>query len=421
MRKKLRRIAATQSSSIPPQQSGNSRPPSSHIPQEPLHAQSQPKQTSLSAPEEARLKEPEQEAHIEEDAQGDLELPQGHIEVGRVCYDGDRNVCYLSNPNPNAPFIGKEIPLPDPLRQQALGLMPQPSFQADAAPGDANAGNTYFRRGQFYAYLADNIAGNPAASSLEYSEPVFLATARTTDIRPRYFHVSFFQFGAIRSTVAPSPSLATDVLFNAIGQTPRVSALRGRVEIQDEGGNRFFDVDILGTRSMAVYAFSVSVSILLPVNPATGQILGFEVDRLNADSAATTLPAGLVEDSFCSARIVPTFQNASLLSTQVTRTVTVLQNGTASVRIPPGSRTVQIRDVSGGTALGAAYIIGFTQADAANVGAAGFTGVTMGRIFTQTGVPQTDRISVPNANFIFFSDAGNTGTRTFSLTFETDM
>lgn len=321
----------------------------------------------------------------------------------------------MYNPQPTLPNTEKEAPfdrkLPRPWqdRQRGLGMSLRPFNINDIAVGDAAAGLSQYRRGQFFTQL------NSAAidfAELVWDIPIGMATARSSDTRPRFFHVSFFNNGVITNEGAPVSPVLESGIQGSSGQAPSLALVRGRVQIQDESGGRFFDVDILGTRSFQVYAFAVTAFILLPSVP-DGTQLGFEVDRQNPTQP--TLGPGLIENSFASARVLPIFQNATDITDNVTRTVTVPEEGTGFIEIPPGTTKVQLRTAFDNTAIPAGYTIAFsafTVLTAANA---------LGRIFPVAGTTETDVIEVPNAKFIVFQDVDGGMERTWIATFVVEV
>lgn len=302
-----------------------------------------------------------------------------------------------------SPSIEKCVPRPLEDRQHggcnsgpALGLATLPRNINDVAPGDAAAGKSQFRRGQFFTQLVDDGVGIDAVD-LVWNRAIGMATDRSSDTRPRFFHVSFFNYGVTREVPGVTvPPLTEAEIQTIAGRSPSISMLRGRVQIFDESGGRFFDVDILGTRSFSFYAFGVTASILLP-NAPDGTQLGFEIN-----AQATTQPQlgpGVVEDSFAAARIVPIFQNATQIVDSVTRTVEVLAGGASSLEIPPGTTRVQLRTSFDRTAIPADYVIGFSAAPTSSAAA------SLGQIFVIPGTTETDTIEVPNSKFIVFVDS----------------
>ncbi len=307
----------------------------------------------------------------------------------------------LRNPVESPPF-DRRLPRPLQDRQRGLGFAMRPFNINEVAPGDAASGKSQFRRGQFFTQLATiDDAGLPiiAAADLVWNRPIGMATGRSSDTRPRFFHISFFGNGVIREvpvndTVAP---LTSAEIQSGSNIAPSLSLLRGRVLVQDESGGRFFDVDMLGTRSFSIYAFAVTVFILLPEAP-DGTQLGREVDSFNPDQSLVGVQ-GTVEDSFCAARVIPIFQNATQITDNITRTVTVLAGTTGFIEIPPGTTRVQIRSSFDTTVLPLDYLVAFSVAPTLTAANA------LGAIFFIPGTVETDSIEVPNAKFIVFVDS----------------
>lgn len=308
---------------------------------------------------------------------------------------------YLDNPVEN-PEFDRMRPRPWQDRQRGFGFAMRPFNINEIAPGDAASGLSQYRRGKFFTQLAtiDN-GGAPVvgAADLVWNRAVGMATDRSSDTRPRFFHVSFFGNGVIREVGVGnfvSPLTPGDIQ-SASNTGPSISLLRGRVLVQDESGGRFFDVDVLGTRSFSIYAFAVTVFILLPQAP-NGTQLGHEVDQQNPDQNLVGVQ-GTVEDSYCSARVIPVFQNATQIVDNITRTVNVPEGSSNSIEIPPGTTRVQIRSSFVRTALPADYSIAFSIAPTLTAANA------MGQIFVIPGTIETDTVEVPNAKFITFVDS----------------
>lgn len=298
----------------------------------------------------------------------------------------------LPNPNP-APFDRKKMPRS---RAEAFGFQERPENINDLEVGNAGAGVSSFRRAQFYS----RIAGNPDnADEFVYDIPVPIATARSADTRPRFFHVSFFGVSAISGDLAapPGPPLSESQILTTAGVAPTSTVLKGRVQVYDESGSRFFDVNIHGTSSFSFYGWGVSTFILLP--SLNGVKQGSEVDVQNL-SNLQLLP-GVIENTLATGRIIPIFQNATQITDQITRT-TVTPSGAvggfSSIPIPPGSRAVRIR-ANIGTApgdLNPGYEINFAVAPLA------LRPLSMGRISILPGTVQSALVTVPNATHIVF-------------------
>ena len=316
----------------------------------------------------------------------------------------------LDNPV-HEPSFDRKLPRPWQDRQRGLGFAMRPFNINEVAPGDAASGISRFRRGQFFTQLTvGDIVG---AAEMVWDRPIGMATDRSSDTRPRFFHVSFFNYGTVRSVAAGAVPLTEAEIQSAIRQQPSVGMTRGRVQIHDESGGRFFDVDILGTRSFSFYAFAVTASILLPSGPG-GIPLGFEVDA--QARTPQTLGPGLVEDSFASARVLPLFQNATQIVDTVTRTVSVPIGGSGTIEIPPGTTRVQLRTSFSRVPIPADYVLAFS------VGPVLTPVSSLGQIFVIAGTTETDTIEVPNAKFITIVDSVLAPTaRTWIATFTVEV
>lgn len=237
-------------------------------------------------------------------------------------------------------------------KNQALGFQVQPNRIIDLPPGDAGAGQSSFRRTQIFARIDnpanDVVAGNP------FDRAIGIATQRSSDTRPRFWHVSFFGIAVQRVANPPAslqPLSESEILsqqldpvtgpFTTPDFVPAVSQLQGRVLIHDESGGRYFDVDVLGNRSFDVYAWAVTVFILVPGNAGTDQG-GYEVNRGSGGNLPQQALSGLVEDSIVGARVVPIAINSTQNEDQ--RTITIVTGNAADTRvpIPPGAKTVQL-------------------------------------------------------------------------------
>lgn len=327
----------------------------------------------------------------------------------------------LLNPNiPAGEGFDRTQPQGRIAKNQALGFQVQPSRIIDLPPGDAGAGKSMFRRTQVFARL-DNPANNVVAGN-PMDRAIGISTHRSSDGRPRFWHVSFFGIAVQRVANAPTtlePLSESEILSAqlepvdnmAAGITteeyvPAISQLKGRVLIQDESGGRYFDVDIMGNRSFDVYAWAVTTFILVPGNGGTDQG-GYEVLRVPTPPGATTNPAplqtlsGLVEDSIVAARVVPIVINSTQNEDQ--RTITIVTgdvaNGLTRVPIPPGAKTVQVISHE---ALSAAANQGYRiYFDAGNDGT--FVGRSdLGLIDLNPGTRSSDPVLIPNAAQIIF-------------------
>lgn len=292
-------------------------------------------------------------------------------------------------------------------KNQAFGFQVQPNRIIDLPPGDAGAGQSAFRRTQIFARI-DNPATNTVAGN-PFDRAIGIATQRSSDTRPRFWHVSFFGIAVQRVANPPAslqPLSESQILseqldpvtgpFTTPDFVPAVSQLQGRVLIHDESGGRYFDVDVLGNRSFDVYAWAVTVFILVPGNVGTDQG-GYEVNRGSGGNLPQQALSGLVEDSIVGARVVPIAINSTQNEDQ--RTITIVTGNAADTRvpIPPGAKTVQIfsHEVLGDAQN---YRIFF---DAGNDGT--FVGRSdLGVIELNAATRSSDPVLIPNAVQIIF-------------------
>jgi len=262
----------------------------------------------------------------------------------------NRNGVWLPNPTAE-PSFDRHAPIPSDQKARALGMEPtSPKRLFDLPKGDAGAGQSVYRRIQAFYPMGELLR----AGVLNYTKALAIATNRSTTQTPRYFHVSIYGFGVRRPgrdgefftplTIAQAQDRQFEAIYlDGAVQTdltprfiPSVAVAQARVMIQDESGQRFFDVDVIGNRSFTVYAFGVSVFLL--VKPP-----GYEVDSQNPDSLIPIDAGGLgVEDDVVGARIVPVFTNKTENVQNRTISITIDDRGRYVVPIPPGARTVQV-------------------------------------------------------------------------------
>jgi len=267
----------------------------------------------------------------------------------------------LPNPTAEAPF-DRTRPQGRVAKNEALGFQVQPDRLIDLPPGDAGAGQSVYRRTHIFARLNASTAPDAPVAGNPFDKAIGMATYRSSDCRPRFWHVSFFGIGVQRvaNNVALEPltnneilSQQFDPITNNIAPTgrfvPAISQLKGRIMAFDESGQRFYDVDVLGNRSLDIYAWGVTAFILAPGNFYEGfpEQAAYEVNTQNGGlPTPQTALEGLVEDTLMGVRIVPIVIN----STQNTenRTITVVTPGGAGVvadtrvPIPPGTLKVQV-------------------------------------------------------------------------------
>ena len=318
----------------------------------------------------------------------------------------------LPNPRGEAPFDRTE-PQGRIAKNQAFGFQVQPDRLIDLPPGDAGAGQSVYRRSHFFARLdnPDNntVAGNP------FDRAIGMATYVSSDCRPRFWHISFFGIAVQRdaNNVPVEPLTDSQILSEQLlpvttggvsspDFVPAITQLQARIMVFDESGQRFYDVDIMGNRSMDVYAWGVTAFVLGPGNVGSDPSQSmYEVNRGTGGNLPQQPLGGLVEDAIIGVRIVPIVIN----STQNTenRTITVLTNNVDETRvpIPPGTRRVQV--ISHETPLIAAtYDIRFDAGDNGT-----FVGSSnMGIIDINAGESKSDIILVPNSSQIIFTPLG---------------
>ena len=173
----------------------------------------------------------------------------------------------------------------------------------------------------------------------------------------------------------------------------------------DESGQRFYDVDIMGNRSIDVYAWGVTAFILAPGNfyENVPQQAAYEVNTQNgALPTPQTAFEGLVDDSIIGVRIVPIVIN----STQNTENRTIAISTPAQViqtrvPIPPGTLKVQII-CQEGALVAADYLIRFDAGDDGT-----FVGRSdLGIIDINVGQSRSDVVLVPSSSQILFDFVG---------------
>lgn len=330
----------------------------------------------------------------------------------------------LTNPDPNiseGPLIDRVQPLPTALKAQRLGFQPASGVGTlfELPPGDAGAGQSCFRRIQVFASLTNNIAAGGVTADFPYNQSVGLGTQRSSDTRPRYWHVSFFSLGVFRDSAALTGPLSepeitrdpfvgnsgTGLASSAVPYVPRISPLKGRVLIQDESGGRFIDVDVLGNRSFNVYAFAVTVFVLMPDNAYE---VNFQNPSMNGDRA------GLLLDAMFAARVVPIVLNETQNVDLDTQTVGLSGGGgtTTFVPIPPGARTVQVINHSSAAAA-QLYELFFDVGVPAGSTAIG----DMGVIVLDPVTFRTDAIRIPNSTQIRIEGLAGSGATRLSFIF----
>ncbi len=324
----------------------------------------------------------------------------------------------LPNPTAEPPFDRMEQQGRD-AKNQAFGFQVQPDRLIDLPPGDAGAGKSVYRRTHVFSRLnssavdfAGPVAGNP------FDKAIGMATYVSSDCRPRFWHISFLGIGVQRvaNANALEPLTNNEILSqqllpvtnNAVPTgrfVPAITQLKGRIMVFDESGQRFYDVDIMGNRSIDVYAWGVTAFILAPGNfyENVPQQSAYEVNVQNGGQAVPqTEFEGLVDDSIIGVRIVPIVIN----STQNTENRTIAistpdEDILTRVPIPPGTLKVQII-CQEGALIAADYLIQF---DAGTDGT--FAGRSdLGIIDINPGQSRSDVVLVPSSSQILFDFVG---------------
>jgi hypothetical protein len=357
--------------------------------------------------------------------------PDGRPNIGRM-RDAERDAVahlqvphvMLPNPSADAPF-DRTQPLSRIAKNEAFGFQVQPDRLIDLPPGDAGAGSSVYRRGHIFSRL-DNpatgiVAGNPFDKSIGF------ATYRSSDCRPRLWHVSFFGIAVQRvaNLVPLAPLTESEILSEqldpvvtgAVAVTPRfvpaISQMKGRVMVFDESGQRFFDVDVLGNRSFDIYAWGVTAFVLMPGNFGDPDQTSYQVNPGSDGNLPQQSLAGIVEDSLIGIRIIPIVINST--QSDENRTIGIVTGNVAPTRvpIPPGAKKVQIISTETPT-IAATYRIDFDAGDDGT-----FAGRSdLGVIDINVGQTRSDDILIPNAVQIIFTPlVGAPGSAGWSLVF----
>lgn len=355
--------------------------------------------------------------------------PDGRPNIRQVRNLEREMVAHLQNPHvmlPN-PAQGAEFDRTQPLdrvaKNQALGFQVQPDRLIDLPPGDAGAGQSVFRRTHMFARLDNPATGVVAGNPMDRA--IGLATYVSSDCRPRFWHISFFGI-AVQRVADPvvEPLTDNEILSQQLKPVdnsgvdtadfvPAITQLQGRIMVFDESGQRFYDVDILGNRSIDVYAWGVTAFILAPENAgAVPNQTAYEVNRGSGGNLPQQPFGGLVEDAIIGIRIVPIVINSTQNVENRTITVTTTAGAPSRVPIPPGSRKVQVINHDGVTAA-AGYTIQF---DAGDDGTFGGTS-TMGIININAGEAKSDVVLIPDSVQIIFDPAVGALPTAWSLIF----
>lgn len=312
----------------------------------------------------------------------------------------------LPNPTARAPF-DRTRPLDRRLKNEALGFTASPEKMIDLPVGDAGAGKSIYRRGHFFSRLDNPVTGIVAGNPMD--KAIGMATYRSSDCRPRFWHVSFFGIGVQRSAnaipvgpLSDSELLSRQLLPVTTGPSstspfiPAITQLQGRIMVFDESGQRFVDVDIVGNRSLNVYAWGVTAFILGPENFGTDQSM-YQVNPGSGGGLPQQELGGLVEDSMIGIRIVPVSINVT--ENPSNRTITVVTGDAFDtfVPIPPGASRVQVI-CHENAAAAASYRITFDAGDDGT-----FIGrPELGVIDMNPGESKSNVVLIPNAAQIRF-------------------
>ena len=342
--------------------------------------------------------------------------------------------CYLPNTDPNAiPTVDRGRPLDSFDKAVRLGFQPQPRSLGFATRGDAAMGDTIFRRVQLFAQLAP-VGGNIQETT--FHTAIGLATHRSSDNRPRNWHVSVFGIGTQLSAGVPRGPLAESQIVQNGGFWPNVGSVAGvlsagsslapyvpqittfkaRAMIHDESGQRFFDFDVIGTRSFDVAAYAVTIFILLPDN-------GFELSQLNPNAPASDgtplVFSGILQDAMVGARIVGSSFEPLERRIQQTQSIS-LAGAVAAARmpIPPGARTVQLYS-QGRTAADLAYAIDFEAVSPTDTDPSAALPL-LGPIVIDPVTFRSDVIEIPNAATIAFRGTIAPSPNAFTAIFTVD-
>lgn len=258
------------------------------------------------------------------------------------------NGIYLRNPNQDSP-IQKNAKLS---YRKNVGLQPSPKHFYELEHGDAGAAQSVYRRIELFQQLSpagDRVAAFPRAKAFA------IATQRSKDNRPRYWQANLYAIARTFFSDVPIPPISQDEVlrFNAgippgtpsAGTVafgiPAIGNVQFRVMVFDESGQRFFDVDVLGTRGVNAYAWGMTVFALATED-------SYVIDRQNQTPGVNPPLSGLLEQSVIGARIIP-IQSNNTRSVE-NRSVSVITPGglsTTVIPVPPGAKRAQLYSVDG--------------------------------------------------------------------------
>ena len=309
----------------------------------------------------------------------------------------------LPNPMTDASFDRTRPQLYE-TKVRALGLAPNvPQHFWQLEKGDSGAGSSVYRRVSLFQQLGlplSRIAATP------YSKAIQVATMKSRDQRPRYFQISLFSVGRVLETDVPIGPIPDDEIlrfapgipqsfvplagFEVARGVPLISTTKFRIMVHDESGQRFFDVDVLGTRSLNLYGWGVTVFALIKEE-------GYEIDRQVEGQVQFD---GMIDQSIVGARILPIRSNFTQNVNQRTVSVQATADNTITiVPIPPGAKTVQVF-CPDGAARFLEYGVLFGDIDPINSGVSGVT-ATLGVIDPEPGKGSSAVYRIPDSNAIF--------------------
>lgn len=316
------------------------------------------------------------------------------------------NSSRVSLPNPSPAPFDRSRPQPYESKVQALGLAPNlPKHYWELEKGDSGAGSSVFRRVSLFQQLAEPGA---RVASTPYSKAIQIATMKSSDQRPRYFQASLFSTGRVVETNGPIGPIPDDEIlrfspgipqsfvplagFGVARGVPLISTTKFRIMVHDESGQRFFDVDVLGTKSLNLYGWGVTVFALIKEE-------GYEIDR---QVAVQQQFDGMLDQAIVGARIVPIRSNFTQNVNQRTVTVSIPVDTLVSiVPIPPGAKTVQVFCADGATRFGE-FTVFLGNIDPINSGISGVT-AQLGTIEREPGKSNSAIYRIPDSNSILFA------------------
>ncbi len=343
------------------------------------------------------------------------------------------NGIFLSNPQAS-PGFDRHKPISSAHKALAFGMeATAPKRLYELPCGDAGAGQTVYRKIHAFFDLGPPNALRVGASNFTQALPI--TTMRSADQRPKYWHISIYGFGVRRPAEGGAPiapltagemtSLQFEQYFvetppgTFVPLSPRfvpsVNTSQARVLVHDESGGRFFDVDVIGTRSFTVYGWGATVFLL--VKPG-----GYEVDSQNPGANRDLTGNGVgVEDDLVGARVVGVFTNRTENTQNRSLSITIdpsnfgAQQLARIIPIPPGARRVQIFSTLPTPAA-------LWRADFYYGRALGALRPDIGRIDFNAGQSRTSIIDIPNAPSIALTPTNPaiTPITSFSLVFEVE-